>query len=318
MRRLRLGPLLPLLLAGCTPLSAFDALVPKDRGGVRVATDLAYGPDPRQRLDVYAPRGGGRGDAPRPMVVFFYGGSWSSGERAGYAFVGRALASRGFVTVVPDYRLVPRVRYPAFVEDGAAAVRWAERHAAEYGGAPDRLVLMGHSAGAYIAAMLAVDGRWLGPSRAGVRGLVGLAGPYDFAPFDVEASRAAFGGWPRPAETQPVTWAGSGDPPALFAYGEDDRTVLPRNSEALAARLRQGGVSVSVRAYPRVGHVGLLLALARPFRRRSPVLEDTARFIADATRHDQTNGLAGGRSAAERSGASLPSRGPGQRLASAR
>ena len=281
-RRVTLAVAALLLSAGCTPLSLFDMLVPKDRGGIRSAAGVAYGPDPRQRLDVYVPRGSI--GAHRPVVVFFYGGSWNSGDRAGYAFVGRALAARGFVVVIPDYRLVPQVRYPAFIEDGAAAVRWAEVHAVTYGGAPDRLVLMGHSAGAYIAAMLAVDGRWLGPARVNVRGLVGLAGPYDFAPFDVDASRAAFGNWPRPAETQPVSWAGAGDPPALLAYGAEDRTVRPRNSEALAARLRAGGVRVELRAYPKLSHVGLLLAFARPFRGRAPVLDDVASFIRNA--HD--------------------------------
>lgn len=276
-RRAAAGLAALLLATGCSRLALFDAVVPKDRSGVRVAQGIAYGPDPRQRLDVYASRDAV--EPPRPVVVFFYGGSWSSGERAGYAFVGRALAARGLVAVVPDYRLVPQVHYPAFVEDGAAAVRWAAAHAGAYGGAPDRIVVMGHSAGAYIAAMLAVDDRWLGPDRARIRALVGLAGPYDFAPFDVAASRDAFGAWPRPAETQPVTWADAGDPPALLAYGNDDRTVRPRNSEALAARLRASGVPVELRGYPGIGHVGLLLALARPFRGRAPVLDDAVRFI---------------------------------------
>ena len=262
--------------SACSTLSVFDAIVPKDRGGVKVASGLSYGNDPRQRLDVYRPRSPGEG---RQVVVFFYGGSWNSGNRAGYAFVGRALAAQGFVTVVPDYRLVPQVRYPAFVEDGAAAVKWTEGHVAEYSGSPKGIVLMGHSAGAYIAAMLAVDDHWLGRDRANVGGLVGLAGPYDFAPFDVDASREAFGAWPRPAETQPVTWADKGDPPAFLAYGTDDRTVQPRNSEALADRLRTAGVPVELRAYPKLGHVGILLALSRPFRGRAPVLDDVARFI---------------------------------------
>ena len=278
----RIVALLALLAAGCSPLTAFNAVVPKDRGGARVAVSVPYGPDRRQRLDVYAPPGARRGR--RPVIVFFYGGSWSSGTRQGYAFVGRALAAQGFVAVVPDYRLVPQVRYPGFVEDGATAVRWAEAHAADYGGDPHRLVLMGHSAGAYIAAMLAVDARWLGSDRAAVRGLVGLAGPYDFAPFDVEASRAAFGQWPRPAETQPVTWAGTGDPPALLLYGEEDRTVQPRNSQALAARLRAAGVRAELRSYPKQGHVGLLLALARPFRAGAPVLADVGRFVLEVAR----------------------------------
>lgn len=171
---------LALLAAACSPLTTFDSLVPKDGGGRRVAEAQPYGADARQRLDIYAPRNAGPGE--RPVVIFFYGGSWNSGTRSGYAFVGRALAAQGFVTVIPDYRLVPAIRYPGFVEDGAAAVRWTREHIAGFGGDPARLVLMGHSAGAYIAAMLAVDDRWLGRDRQAVRGLVGLAGPYDFAP----------------------------------------------------------------------------------------------------------------------------------------
>lgn len=269
-----------LALTGCSPLKTFDALVPKDGGAIRVASAIPYGTGPRRMLDVYAPRKNG---TDRPVVLFFYGGSWNSGTRTGYAFVGRALAARGFVVVIPDYRLVPEVRYPGFVEDGAAAVRWTEGHVRDFGGDPGRIVLMGHSAGAYIAAMLAVDRRWSGGDRRGVRGFVGLAGPYDFAPFDVDVARAAFGAWPRAGETQPVTWAGAGDPPSLLLVGADDRTVLPRNSEALAAKLRAGGVPVTLRAYPKLGHVGLLLAIARPFRGRAPVLDDVARFVMQVT-----------------------------------
>ncbi|MEG8038680.1 alpha/beta hydrolase [Sphingomonas sp. LR60] len=278
-RRIRAGlaSLFGSFAAACSPLSTFDRLVPKDRGSSLVAEGLAYGPGPRQRLDVYAPRSSC--GQPRPVVVFFYGGSWSSGTRAGYAFVGRALAAQGFVTVVPDYRLVPEVHYPAFVEDGAAAVRWVTANAGKYCGDGRSVVLMGHSAGAYIAAMLSVDPRWLGRTRAAIKGLVGLAGPYDFAPFDVDASRAAFGQVSDPAETQPVTWAGPGDPPALLLYGTGDTVVRPRNSEALTARLRAGGVAVEQRAYPKLGHVGILLALARPFRGRAPVLNDVSSFI---------------------------------------
>jgi acetyl esterase/lipase len=232
----RAVPALGLLLAACSPLSAFDALVPKDGGARQVAKGLAYGEGPRQRLDIYVPTGAQAG--PRPVIVFFYGGSWNSGSRSGYAFVGRALAARGFVTVIPDYRLVPEVVYPGFVLDGASAVRWVRAHAKDYGGDGDRIVLAGHSAGAYIAAMLAVDDRWLGADRGAVRGLVGLAGPYDFAPFTVGASIQAFGDWRNPAETQPVTWAGAGDPPALLLAGAEDTIVRPRNSEKFAAALR--------------------------------------------------------------------------------
>ena len=256
-----------LLGSACSPLKTFDALVFKDRGSERVEDGIAYGPGPRHMLDIYAPKK--TGSKPLPVVVFFYGGGWNSGTRQGYAFVGRALAARGFVAVVPDYRVVPEVRYPGFIEDGAGAVRWVEKHVARYGGDPGRIVLAGHSAGAYIAAMLAVDDRWLGADRNAVRGFVGLAGPYDFYPFDVPASRDAFGSWPRAAETQPVTWATPGDPPSLLLVGDEDVTVQPRNSTALAAKLEAAHVPVRVVRYPRIGHVGLLTAIAQPFRGRA-------------------------------------------------
>jgi acetyl esterase/lipase len=271
---------MPLLLGGCTPLGAFNALVPKDGGAQRVASGLPYGEGPRRMLDVYAPPGA----KDRPVIVFFYGGSWNTGERARYSFLGRALAARGFVTVVPDYRLVPEVTYPGFVEDGAAAVRWVRENAKNYGGDGERIVLAGHSAGAYIAAMLAVDGQWLGPDRAAVRGLAGLAGPYDFAPFTVASSQAAFGRWPKPAETQPVTHADASAPPALLLTGADDTIVRPRNSDALAARLRAAGVAVEVKHYPGIGHVGILTAIARPFRGKAPVVRDVAEFAERVTR----------------------------------
>lgn len=278
---MKLAPLLALVTAACSPLATFDRLVPKDGGGRKVAS-VRYGEGPQRTLDVYAPKA--KSDAPRPVIVFFYGGSWAWGDKRPYTFVGKALAARGFVTVIPDYRKVPEVRYPGFVEDGAAAVRWVRAHAREYGGDGERIVLAGQSAGAYIAAMLAVDGRWLGADRAALRGLVGLAGPYDFAPFNTEASRAAFGAWPRPAETQPVTHADAGSPPALLLTGDADDVVRPRNSDALAAALRKAGVAAEVKRYPGIGHIGILTAIARPLRGKAPVLVDMTAFATRVTR----------------------------------
>ncbi|WP_242443582.1 alpha/beta hydrolase [Sphingobium sp. LB126] len=268
-----------------SPLRTFDLLVPKDGGGVKVASDIPYGAEPRQKLDIYAPRQRAA-NARLPVILFFYGGSWASGTRKGYAFVGRALAAQGFLVVIPDYRIGPANLYPDFVKDGASVVRWIAAHGREYGGAPSYIVLSGHSAGAYIAAMLAVDDRWLGKDRQAVKGLVGIAGPYDFAPFDVPASKAAFGTWPRPADTQPVSWAGAGDPPALLLVGGSDGTVRARNSEALAARLRAGGVTVRIKRYPAIGHIGMVMAMARPFRYRARIVDDTATFARQVTAVD--------------------------------
>ncbi|AMK26624.1 carboxylesterase (plasmid) [Sphingobium sp. TKS] len=268
--------------AACSPLLTFDMLVPKDDGGVKVASDISYGEGTRQKLDIYAPRHAAA-EARLPIILFFYGGSWASGTRNGYAFVGRALAAQGFLVIIPDYRVGPANLYPDFVKDGASVIRWIVAHGREHGGEPTNIVVSGHSAGAYIAAMLAVDDRWLGKDRIAIKGLVGIAGPYDFAPFDVPASKAAFGAWPKPADTQPVRWAGAGDPPTLLLIGGSDVTVRARNSEALAAKLRAGGVAVQVKRYPGIGHIGMVTAMARPFRYRASIITDTVKFAQRVT-----------------------------------
>jgi acetyl esterase/lipase len=263
------------------PLGSFNLLVPKDRASARVAEGVPYGEGPRRTLDVYAPRAAAAG--PRPVVVFFYGGSWNGGRRQGYAFAGRALAAQGFVVVIPDYRLVPEVRYPDFLRDGAAAVHWARTHAGRFGGDGERIVLVGHSAGAYNAAMLALDPGLLGRDRAAIRGFAGLAGPYDFLPLDDASTIAAFGQWPRLAETQPVFHAAAGAPPVLLLHGLEDVRVKPRHSRALAARLEAAGADARLKLYPGLGHLGILTALAIPFRRQAPVLTDLARFAHEVT-----------------------------------
>jgi acetyl esterase/lipase len=188
---------------------------------------------------------------------------------------------------VPDYRLVPEVRFPSFLEDCAAAVRWVSDHAAEYGGDGRRIVLVGHSAGGYNALMLALAADHLrnaGVDAAGIRGGVGLAGPYDFLPFDVDATRNAFGQAPEPQLTQPVHFARADAPPLLLLWGEDDDTVGPRNLESLARVQRAAGGRVETKVYENVDHIDILLALSRPFRGRATVLDDVAAFAQTVTR----------------------------------
>ena len=267
-------------LAMWAPMTAFNAVVAADGGAVLAASSVAYGPLKRQTLDVYTPAGRTGSHA---VVVVFYGGSWNSGRRQDYAFLGKALASRGFVTVIADYRLVPEVRFPAFLEDGARAVLWAHQNAGEFGGDTSRLFLFGHSAGAYIAAMIALDGQYLkaaGSSPAIIKGVAALAGPYDFLPFETSSAKAAFGQARDLSLTQPVTFVSSAAPPMFLATGADDTTVRPRNTRALAEKLSQAGVPVTVKIYPDIGHIKILLALSRPFRSIAPVLDDAAQFMA--------------------------------------
>jgi acetyl esterase/lipase len=265
------------LSAAISPLGLFAALAPQDRVA-RVAAGVAYGPQARQALDVYAPAGG----VGAPVVVFFYGGAWNSGRRQDYGWVGRALAARGFLTLVADYRLYPEVRFPAFLEDGARALRWASDNAGFYGGDPGRLVVAGHSAGAYNAVMLALDDRYVcdqGLDPGQVRAAAGLSGPYDFLPLDGEITTRTFSEAPDLAATQPGRFARADAPPLFLATGDRDRTVYPRNTERLAAALRAAGGCVEERCYPGMDHAGTVLALSRSFRGRAPVLDDLATFL---------------------------------------
>jgi len=267
-----------LALAACSPLTAFNTLTPKD-SAVTAARDIAYAPGQRHKLDIYAPKGA---KGPVPVLVYFYGGGWSSGRRQDYGFVGKALASRGFLTVLPDYRLFPQVRYPDFLEDGAAAIRWVQDHAAEYGGDPSRIVLAGHSAGGYNAVMLALDTEFV--RAAGVRpGVIkaaaGLAGPYDFFPFDVAYSRNAFGQYPDPAATQPINYVEKDSVPIWMGYGLKDTVVYPQNIDSLEKALKAKGVPHEARRYEGLNHTDMVLALSQPFRGKAPVLAEMTAFL---------------------------------------
>ena len=264
-------------LGGCSTIDALNAAQPK--GGVSVTDDIAYRSGARGGLDVYAPRERRPG---RPVVVFFYGGGWETGAKGDYAFAGAALARRGYVVVVPDYRVYPAL-WPTFLQDGAEAVRWARDHAADYGGDPGRLVLMGHSAGAYNAAMLALDHRWLGAvglnPDTDIRALVGLAGPYDFLPLTSPVLMTIFGPEEARPATQPIRYVTADSPPMLLVAPADDKVVDPGNVARLAAKARALGVHVETRLYPRINHALAVGALATPLRWTAPVLRDTTAFI---------------------------------------
>ena len=270
---------LSLLLSACSGQFWANALTP--RWGYDRHADIAYGDDPRQTLDLYVPADKA---AHAPVVVFFYGGSWQSGDKNGYRFVGQALASRGLVAVVPDYRLYPPTTFPGFIEDGARAVAWARAHAADYGADPDRLFVSGHSAGAHIGAMLATDGRYLaaaGASIADLAGFVGMAGPYDFLPIKDPVLQRIFApreNWPR---TQPIEFVDGDEPPMLLMHGAADETVYPKNSRNLANKIKASGGSARLEIYPDVGHIGLIAPLAAPLRMTGDQLDVFANFVKE-------------------------------------
>jgi acetyl esterase/lipase len=266
--------LLGLLLGACSPTALLNATV--SSAGVQVTKDVAYAPGNRRTLDVYRPVAA---DGTAPLIVFLYGGSWRTGSKDLYPFVGRPLAARGAVVVVPDYRLYPEVQFPAFLQDQAQAVVWALGHARELGADPARVFIVGHSAGAYDAAMLALDGRWLGAARGRVAGVAGLAGPYDFLPITDPDIIPVFAPVDDGPASQPITYADGSNPPMLLLAGTEDTTVDPANTARLAARIRALGGPVQSKFYPGIGHIGIVTAFAPLFARRAPVLDDVWVFV---------------------------------------
>ena len=258
-------------LSNCSPATLLNATV--SRQGFTRETDIAYGPDSRQKLDLYRPE---RPRSDGKTVIFFYGGSWDSGSKSDYLFVAQALAAGGYTVVIPDYRLYPEVRFPAFVEDGAQAVRWtAERFGT------DRLFVMGHSAGAHIALLLAVDTPYLkaaGVDRLKLAGVLGLSGPYDFLPLKSSRLIEIFGG-ANNRDIEAITFARAPLPSALLIHGMADTTVYPRNSEHLAAAWRAAGAPVELKLYPDVGHIDVVAAMSGLLSGRAPTRVDVLAYL---------------------------------------
>ncbi len=263
-------------VAACSGTGVLNALTP--RSGYAIHRDLVFDTATGLALDLYVPAGA----RAAPVAVFFYGGSWQDGRRADYRFVGEALARQGMVVAIPDYRLYPAVRFPAFLHDAARAVAWTQAHAAEHGGDGRMLVLIGHSAGAYNAAMLTLDPSYLrqaGVDRAAVRGMIGLAGPYDFLPLRDPALQDIFAPAGDLRLSQPITYVDGHNPPMLLIHGRDDRQVSPGNTARLAARVGQAGGPVSVRLYDRMSHVFAVANLAAPLRWRSDLPETIGDYV---------------------------------------
>ena len=261
-------------VTGCTTL--LNASIPRD--GYRVVRDVSYGEHTRQRMDFYIPEGLKK---PAPVIVFFYGGSWQSGTKDDYRFVGQAFASKGFITAVVDYRLYPEIYFPTFMEDSAKAFIYVHNTIANHGGDVDHIFVAGHSAGAFNAMMLAANGDYI--TRAGgkpswIRGAIGIAGPYDFLPMTDPDIIAIFSKLPA-EKTQPVNFVTAAMPPVFLATGTADDTVIPRNSERLAAKLETLGQQPTLKHYPEIGHIGIILSLAHRFREKSPLLEDITAFV---------------------------------------
>ncbi|MEM6901936.1 MAG: alpha/beta hydrolase [Pseudomonadota bacterium] len=277
MRRL-FAAMFVLLLTGCSDAMFAAVNLPARLAGVEHHGNQVFSPEHSLALDIYRPDDLGEGTV--PVVVFFYGGSWQTGTRTDYRFIGAALASHGFITVIPDYRKSPTHPYPAFMEDAASAVAWVMANSAKIGSGD--VYLMGHSAGAHIAVTLAVNPDFLAAhdlAPAHLAGVIGLAGPYDFTPT-ADDIIAVFANAPNKA-TRLSKQVRSGEPPMLLQWGEADDLVGPQNHLRLAAALRQRNVCYRVKTYEGLGHIDLVSAFSWIYRDNRPVLDETLAFLHD-------------------------------------
>jgi acetyl esterase/lipase len=279
-RRTALAGLTALATAACSKFAFLAANVPAAFGAYKREANIAYGLDPQQRLDVYLP------DVPataaRPLVVFWHGGRWEFGDKADYRFVGAALAELECVAVVPNYRHYPNVKMAGFMDDAAHAALWAGAHAGDFGADPDRLYVMGHSAGAHMAALLTLDERLFaatGQPPPPIAGVIGLSGPYDFLPLLEPDVQDMFGPPPCYPDSQPINFVRADAPPMLLVHGLRDDTVWPKNSRNLATALSARGVAVTLKLYPKLMHADTIAALSAPARRKAPTLADIAAFV---------------------------------------
>jgi acetyl esterase/lipase len=258
------------------------ANAPAAFGAYKRHANIAYGPDPQHRLDVYVPTK--PKDAARPVIVFWHGGRWREGDKSDYRFVGAALAESGYVVVVANYRHYPQVKMPGFMDDAAQAAQWAAAHAAEYGGERQRLYLMGHSAGAHLAALVALDPRYFAATAQPaphLAGVIGLSGPYDFLPLEEADVQDMFGPPPLYPESQPINFVRADAPPMLLVQGLADTTVWPKNSRNLASALSAVGVPVTLKLYPKLSHSDTVAALSALLRGRAPTLADIQAFVGE-------------------------------------
>jgi acetyl esterase/lipase len=260
-------------------LKIFDFVVPKDPGVDLVLRDIPYGSDPRQRLDIYRPIG----QAQLPILVFVHGGGWDSGDKGEYGFAAKAFAAQGYAAVVINYRLVPQHLYPAFVDDVALAIAKVEAVALQVNADPLRIYLVGHSAGGYNMLQAVLDPHYLAAAHVNpqsIRAVAALAAPADFLPLDSPKSIAAFSKASPLQDTQPIQHVRADAPPILLLHGSEDTTVGPHNSKNLAAKLSSAGADVQHKEYSGVGHVKIMLAIAKPLQGQVPVLADITRFFA--------------------------------------
>lgn len=244
-------------------------------GGVGVSKNILYGDQPSQDLDIYYPKPLAQAmktqstiNKSYPMVVFVHGGSWETGSKEEYAFVGQSLAQAGYVTAVINYRKAPENVYPDYVKDAAQAIAWSHNNAESLHADPKRLAVIGHSAGAFNAVAAVANEDFLAPygiKPKDLAAVIGIAGPYsyDFRKF---SSARAFGANATPDEVMPDRQIKGEQPPYLLLTAEKDTTVYDSNTIKMTEALKAAGATVENGVIKGASHATSIGAMAPPLR----------------------------------------------------
>ena len=268
------------LSSACSPVKVLNSLVPET--SYELVSAVGYGNHQRQKLDIYLPKNSKTSDAAKKVIIFYYGGNWDSGERADYKFAAEALVSKGYIVVVPDYRVYPDVLFPGFMTDPVSAAKWVKTNIKQYNGDANKVFLAGHSAGAHIAVMMAINAEYLAKESlkpSDFAGVIGLAGPYDFLPLTSDRLKTIFGSEAEQWKSQPINFVDGKNPPLLLAVGMKDSTVWPRNSINLAKKIKHNNGLVEVVEFAGYGHIDMVAKLAKPLRGNGELLKSVAAFI---------------------------------------
>ena len=271
--------------SACSPIKVLNLLVPEN--GYELVSGVEYGANARQKLDIYLPKVAEKSAKLEPaalkkVIIFYYGGNWDSGARADYKFAAEALVSQGYIVVIPDYRVYPEVLFPALMADPVSAAKWVKTNIKKYSGDANKIYLAGHSAGAHMAVMMAINPEYL--AQASLKpndfaGVIGLAGPYDFLPLKSERLKIIFGPEAQQWKSQPINFVDGKNPPLFLAVGMKDDTVWPRNTFNLAKKIKEKNGLVEVHEFASYGHVDMVSKLAKPLRGKGELLKSVITFI---------------------------------------
>ena len=266
--------------SACSPIKVLNSLVPEN--GYELVSAVEYGTNARQKLDIYLPKATEKSTALKKVIIFYYGGNWDSGERADYKFAAEALVSHGYIVVIPDYRVYPEVLFPALMADPVSAAKWVKTNIKKYSGDANKIYLAGHSAGAHMAVMMAINPEYLAEASLkpnDFAGVIGLAGPYDFLPLKSERLKVIFGVDVEQWKSQPINFVDGKNPPLYLAVGMKDNTVWPRNTINLAKKIKEKNGLVEVHESASYGHVDMVSKLAKPLRGNGELLKSVTTFI---------------------------------------